>query len=1129
MKKKGMNSRLRYRSAKNLWKKMKLLVAFFFGGLLAVSANTYSQQTKLSMKFEELTVKEVFNQIEERTEFVFFYNEDYLDINRKVSIDVKNENVENILDDVFKGTKNTFKIYDRQIVILSSELKELHPILKSEPKTEQKKDISGTVKDKNGESIPGVSVSVKGTILGGITNAEGQFRLSVPMDANTLVFSFVGMKSQEVAINGKTSVNIVMEEATIGLDEVVAIGYGTVKKIDLTGAVANVSGSDIKSQGVSDLTSSLQGKMPGVEIESAGGAPGSGTRILIRGVGTLGNATPLYIVDGVPVASIDNLNQSDIQSIDILKDASSAAIYGSRAANGVVLVTTKFGTNGHPVVQMNANYGIQNIAHEVQVLNAEQWATVSNAAHDAAGFKELDIAQNPQTLGAGTNWQNAIYKTAPVQQYDLTISSGNQNNNYSISGGYMDQDGIVQLSGYKRYNFRAKSETTVGPFKFGETVIYTNENTKSIPGGWGGQGGNVCGAALAMIPVFKIYDPTAVGGFAGAYGPVVNVANPVAMLNLENIDRGASNLLMNAYAELTIIPGLKYKLNLGYTNNVGTNSDYTKRYNVGTLFVHPTNDLSQSSDRNSLLLIENTLNYTKTFGKSNLQAFVGYTFQKVDYTYLSASKTNLADGIVNLDAGAGVSSVSGNSHESTLVSALGRVIYSYDNRYLMTASFRRDGSSRFSSSNRYGNFPSIALGWNIANEKFFAPLTKILPILKLRASYGELGNQEIGDYQYSAAIVSNINYVIGTTQQKWFGAMQTSLVSPSIKWENTKTSDVGIDAGLINNKLSITADYYNKITSDVLLNVPIPGSVGSSSSPVVNAGKICNNGIEIGINYSDHIGKLNYSLFGLLSSTKNNVLELGTGTQQIFGGQPNMHGAYTTLTQAGSPISGFYLIKDLGIFNSQAEIDAYKNKNGQLIQPNASPGDIKFLDANGDGQINSKDAVYSGSPFPNYEFGFGFKASMYNFDINVFCQGTQGNKIYNGIRQNLESMSLDYNYSTATLNAWTPQNHSNIPRAVINDPNYNDQSSSRFLEDGSYLRMKTLQIGYTFNDLLSRTWKISSLRVYASADNLFTITKYSGANPDIGRSGSILDRGVDYDFASYPLARTISVGIQLSL
>lgn len=988
--------------------------------------------------------------------------------------------------------------------------------------------VTGVVTAREDNSpLPGVTVTIKNTSQGMATDASGKYSIRAAK-GTVLEFKTVGYATYDATVTGEI-LNVVMVPRANDLNEVVVIGYGTVKKRDLTGAIANIKGSDIKSQGVSDITKSLQGKLPGVTIESAGGDPGSGTRILIRGVGTLGNAAPLYIVDGVQVSSINNLSQNDIQSIDILKDASAAAIYGSRAANGVVLVTTKSGKNGQTVIQANANYGVQNIAHRVSVLNAEQWANVSNAAHDAAGIARLDIAQNPQSLGAGTDWQDAIYRAAPIQQYDLLVSGGNQSGNYSISGSYSDQDGIVKVTGYNRYNLRAKSETTKGAFKFGETIILTREKTITMPGGWGGQGGNPVGSAAKMIPAFQIYDPTALGGYAGATGPVVNVANPLAQLNLEDINRVTSSILTNVYGQATLLPGLVYKLNFGYTSNFGTGTDYYKRYVVGTLFTHPTNDLSISKDQNNLLLVENTLNYTKTFGKSNLQALAGYTYQKNNYTYLLSARTDLPDGLKNIDAGAGTSTTGGNSIESTLASVLGRVIYSYDNKYLLTASIRRDGSSRFGSNNKYGNFPSVAVGWNMSNEKFFQPAANVLSTFKLRASYGVLGNQEIGDYQYSAAVASNINYVTGDGQQKWFGAIQTAFASPNIKWETTKTTNIGFDAGLLRDKLNITADYFVKITSDVLLNVPIPGSAGSTSNPVVNAGKLRNSGVEVGVNFTDKVGKLNYTVFGTISAVKNKVLELGTGSQQIFGGQPTHHGASSTLTEAGGPISGFYLIKDIGIFNSQAEIDAYQ-KNGVLIQPNAQPGDIKFLDKNGDGQINSEDKVYMGSPFPNFEYGFGFNASMYNFDINAFFQGTQGNKIYNGLRQDLESMSLEFNYSSSTLKAWTPQNtNTTVPRAVTNDPNFNDQTSSRFLESGSYLRLKTLQIGYTIPEGFKRKLKISSLRAYVSADNVFTITKYTGFNPDLGRTGSIFDRGVDFGHVAYPLARTISVGLQLGL
>jgi TonB-linked SusC/RagA family outer membrane protein len=970
---------------------------------------------------------------------------------------------------------------------------------------------------------------IRGKSSGGtVTDDNGAFSINAS-PGDRLVITSTEYEPVEVPVGNAAAITVSMNKSVSNLNEVVVIGYGTVRKKDLTGAVTSLKGSDMKSEGIINVSRALQGKMPGVTIESSGGDPGSGTRILIRGVGSLGNATPLYLIDGVPVAGINNVSPADIESVDVLKDASAAAIYGSRAANGVVLITTRLGKPGKTAIQFNTNIGVQKLAKKYEVLNAEEWANVSNAAHDAAGLPRLAIAANPSSLGAGTDWQDAIYRSAPLQQYNLSVSGGSPSTRYSLSGEYNDQDGIVEVTGYKRYGVRAKTETTKGRLKFGETILLSREKWIRMPGGWGGQGGNPVGSAVKMIPVFQIYDTAAIGGYAGAYGPVVNVANPLAQLNLEKISYEQTSILANAFAELTILSDLKYKFNLGYTSSFGNTDDYYKRHTTGTLFSHTTNDLNQNKDRNVLVLLENTLHYNKEFGKHSVQALAGYTYQRFNYNYWSASKTDLPDGVEVLDAGSGTATVNGNRTESSLLSMLGRVIYSFDNRYLLTASFRRDGSSRFAKANRWGNFPSVALGWNISNESFFKSFPTVLSTLKLRASYGILGNQEIGDYQYNSIVVSNINYVTGQDQHKWFGAIQTALASPNIKWENTETFNVGFDAGLFNNSLSIAADYFIKRTTDVLLNVPVPGSAGSATNPVVNAGTLQNKGVELGLNYSNHLGKINYSVFGTFTAVKNKVIKLGTGTQQIFGGQPTHHGASTTLTQAGGEVSGFYLIKALRIFNSQQEIDSYVDKNGKKIQPNASPGDIQFLDANGDGLISNSDRVDCGSPFPNFEYGFGFKANAYHFDLNVFIQGTSGNKIYNGLRQDMEGMNLEFNYSRATLNAWSPENHSNIPRAVINDPNFNTQSSSRFLENGSYLRMRTLQIGYTLPETIVQKAKITSVRAYISADNLFTITKYSGYNPDIGRSGTILDRGVDYGHVAYPLARVLSVGVQLSL
>lgn len=994
------------------------------------------------------------------------------------------------------------------------------------------KKITGQVTDaETNNPVFKAAVMIKGTQKGTYTDEKGQYSIDAPA-GSTLLITSMEYDLSEVTVGNNTTINVTLKPKVSGLNEVVVIGYGTVKKKDLTGAIASLKAADIKTEGVSNVGRSLQGKLPGVTVESAGGDPGAGTRILIRGVGTLNNADPLYLVDGVQVANINNIAPGDIESMDVLKDASAAAIYGSRAANGVVLVTTKNGKSGKPVFNFRTNLGSQTLAKKYEVLNAEEWATVSNAAHDAgnggAGLPRLDIAANPSSLGAGTDWQKAIYRTAPIQQYYLSASGGSDFSRYSVSGEYTDQKGIVDMTGYKRYGVRAKTESTKGILKFGQTFLATREKWNQMSTGWGGQGGNAVGSAMKMIPTYQIYDENAIGGYAGASGSVVNIPNPVALLHLEDVSYELTSFLANAYAEVALRPYLKYKFNLGYTTSFGTTDDYVRRHEVGDLFKQNTNDMSRVQERDQLVLLENTLNFNKDFGKHSIQALAGYSYQKTRYNYNLMAKTNLPDGIKELDAASGTATVGGNSAESVLLSTLGRLIYSYDNRYLLTASFRRDGSSRFAAAHRYGSFPSVAVGWNINNEHFWHVDPQVVSSLKLRASYGILGNQEIGDYQYSAAIASNINYVLGETQQKWFGAIQTAYASPNIKWENTATTNVGVDVSFLKGALNASVDYFFKKTTDVLLNVPIPGSAGSSTAPVVNAGTIQNRGIELGMNYTNHIGALNYNVYGTLSAVKNKVIELGTGTQQIFGGQPTHHGASSTLTEAGGEVTGFYLIKAEGIFQSQEEVNAYKDKNGKLIQPYAAPGDIRFLDANGDGIISSADRVHLGSPFPDFEYGIGFNLSAHHFDLNIYMQGVSGNKIYNGVRQDMEGMNLEYNYAKTTLQAWTPEHHTNMPRAVIDDPNLNSQTSSRFLESGSYFRMKTLQLGYTLPESINAKLHTTSLRAYISADNLFTITNYSGFNPDLGRTGSILDRGVDYGHVAYPLARVLSAGIQLS-
>lgn len=993
----------------------------------------------------------------------------------------------------------------------------------------QEISISGTVTDQNDNLLPGVNITVEGTSKGTATDFDGEYSIEVEK-GQVLQFSSVGFQDQEITVGDDDTIDVTMEEGS-ALEEVVVVGYGSSEKSELTGAVSSLKSEDmeaIKNAGFSSALKGMKGRLPGVEIESAGENPGSGSRVLIRGVGTWNNTDPLYIVDGVQVSDINNLNPNDIESIDVQKDASAAAIYGSRAANGVVLVTTKSGEKGKLNIDLNASFGVQKIANKIDVLNAEEWARMSNTAHEAAGDSKLDLAEDPESLGEGTDWQDEIYRVAPVQNYSLGMSGGTEDTKYSVSFGYFDQDGIVKETGYNRFNFRAKSQTKKGRFTFGETAILSKEDWDRVPpaDNWGGQGGNAVGAATKMIPAFPVYNDENIGGFAGPVGSIANVQNPLGALNLEKIKDESFKAIINAYAEVELMEGLSYKLNLGYTNSIDYHSDYLKRHEMGQLN-HSTNDLSEENTKSPFYMIENTLNFDREFGKHHIEALAGYAIQKDETKLTLASVKDLPDGIKELDAGASSRNSGGNKMKSGLVSYFGRINYSYDKKYLLTASLRRDGSSRFSKNNRYGNFPAVSVGWNIHREDFFQELKPTFTQLKLKASYGKLGNQEFGDYAYTPVVTSNINSVSGTGQNLWSGAVQTSFVDPELKWEETETYDIGLNAGFFENKLQLTADFYHKRTSGILLDLPIPGSAGSLDNPTTNGGIVNNKGFELALSYSGDKGDFSYDVNGTFSAVKNRIKKLAGG-EPIFGGQPNLHGASTTTSKEGGSVGAFYLIETDGIFDSEDEVEDH-SKDGELIQPNAEPGDIRFVDANGDGKISNSDKVDKGSPFPDFSYGLNLRGSWKNFDLSLSFQGVSGNKIYNGLGNEIEGMVREYNWSKKTLNAWTPDNHSDFPRAITSDPNNNARvSSDRFLESGSYFRMKSLQVGYTLPENVFNDIGMNSLRVYLNFTNLFTITHYSGFNPDLGRGGNILDRGVDFSHESYPLARTATIGLDIN-
>jgi len=774
-------------------------------------------------------------------------------------------------------------------------------------------------------------------------------------------------------------------------------------------------------------------------------------------------------------------------------------------------------------VSFDSFLGSSEVYKKLDLLDQQGWAKVSNAAYAAAGRAPLDIALNPEVGGAGINWQKEIFRTAPSQNYSLGLSGGAENVKYSMSLGYFNQDGVVKETGYNRVNLRVKSEYKKGIFKIGETILLTKEQRNDMPA-IPGQGRNALGAAISMIPGFQIYNENAVGGFGGASGAVTDIFNPVAALNLFDQKNDMYQALINTYAEASLFDGLKYKLNVGYTLSEQKTYTYTPHYEVGAFFKNLYNTLGEGSSLNQYYQIENTLNYSKVFGKHSVNLLVGHTVYENNFRAMSGSIAGLPDGIFVL-AGAEQPSIVGYANENKLLSFLGRAIYSYDNKYILTATFRRDGSSRFSPENKWGNFPSISAAWGIGKEEFFTKMNLPVSEFKLRASYGILGNQEIGDYQYLGLISPGISYAVGEPNALWNGNIQTEYPAIGLKWESTATANVGVDLGLWNGKLEYTFDYFEKNTSDLLLRVPIPLSVGSANDPYTNAGKVSNKGFEMGLTYNEKIGGVNFSISSNISSIKNRVQELSTGSQVLAGSAGSFHGSPVTYSKVGYPIYSFFLVKTDGLFRSEAELDA-NSVDGVRVQPRAQIGDIRYVDYNGDGQIDGEDRQFRGSAFPDFEYGLRIQADWRGIDLTIAAQGIQGNEIYNGNNTDLQTVRANTNYSASTLNSYTFNPNSNFPRLDIDDLNNNSADfSDRFLENGSYFRIRTIQLGYTFPTILSNKISIDRCRFYLAGDNLFTATNYTGYNPDVSMDG-LGGRGIDYK--SYPLNKTIIFGIQLN-
>lgn len=1077
------------------------------------AGNAHSQNAKVSIHMNNVKLDKILNEIENQTDYLFIYN-NQVDINKITSVKVKNEAVAQVLDRILSGTGINYELEGTHIILTTEAIKDLHA-------QQQAKTVTGTVTDVSGEPIIGANIRIKGTTTGTITDIDGNFSIEAKPQS-VIEVSYIGYLTQETVINNQKSIRFLLKEDTKTLDEVVVIGYGVQKKADLTGSVANINTEKLNTQSNANIGQALQGKIAGVDIVSQGGAPGSGTRIMVRGIGTLNNASPLYIVDGMYMNSIDHINPNDIASIDVLKDASSAAIYGSRAANGVIIVTTKEGSNteGKPIIDLSVNLGISTASKFLDMLDAKGWAEVTTIARQAIGKPALDMATDLANK-PDNDWQDIMFRPALMQNYNLSVKGGGKYSTYYTGLGYFNQDGIVKGTNYQRYNIQSKNDYKRGIFSAGTNLIISFSHDKPLHQELRG---GMIGTILQSVPTLEKYDDTREGGYGGTYGDVVNIPHPLAIIDDNIMDRYNENvkIFANLYAQIELFKGLKYKLNLTPDFSFERYKNYLNKYDFG-LATNSITQLTERQRRRRNILVENLLTFDRTFGEHKISALAGYTYQDSRFRHIQAYGEGLPQGLEEIDAATTNRSNEGNSWRSVLTSILGRVFYSYQNKYLFTATIRRDGSSKFGKNNRYGYFPSFSLGWNVAEEKFMENV-HWLDQLKLRGGYGVLGNQEIDNYQYSSTITTGINYPDGNGGLLQ-GAFPKNFANPDIKWEETAMTNVGIDFMAFNNRLSLTADYYVKNTKDILLTVPIPISSGGANDPIRNAGKIRNNGFEFNLGWMDQPNPdISYGINLIGSFNKNKVIAMGSESGSIKGGSTNQN-ITTSETKAGYPIGGYWLISTAGYFNSQEEVDAYA-KDGKKIQPAAEPGDIKFVDANNDGVINDDDRVFQGSPFPDFTFALNGNMRYKNFDLSIGLQGVLGNKIYNATRQTLEDVTKGSNFLASCLDYWTPENkNASHPRLTWDDPNRNTRAESdRYLENGSYLRLRSVQLGYTF----PQTWfkgAIQHARVYINAENLFTITSYSGYSPDVNADNANY-RG--FDNFIYPTNRTFMLGLNVT-
>jgi TonB-dependent starch-binding outer membrane protein SusC len=1112
---------------------MKLILFFLLAMSINAFAGVYAQSVNLSEK--NASIKTIFKEIKSQTNYTFVYTKSDIKKALPVTVSLKDVPVEQALRECFAGQPLTFTIYDKIVVI-----KEKDQAVVAAPLQQPiALVVSGKIVDENGKPLPGATVLEKGTANGVATNPNGSFSIKVSNGNAVLVVSFVGYERKEVAVNGQSSLTIALNPANSDLEQVVVVGYGTQKKSDLTGSIASVSSKDIQGLPVDNVVSALEGKVAGLSISTNNGEPGSTPAVTLRGIGTFLDNTPLYVVDGQPVTDMNSINTNDIQSIDILKDNSAAAIYGNRASNGVVLITTKRGSNGKPVVSLDSYAGVSSIPNPLKMLNSSQlYSFLTESYANANETINPDITKD-YDRGYNTNWFQQATRNAVNENYNLAVRGGNDIDKYSVSAGYYDDQGTIKTSDFSRISLRVTNDINISKnISIGETVGLSYDKTHTL----NVVVGNPLSDILLADPFSPVINPNVSTSDPNyqfdKYAPTEfsYQPNPISSQAQNFNVTTAMNIVGNIFANVKILPGLNFKTLFGMDKsdsrifnfqptfalqydsfNVSSGAQTYGQRSVNYLYQ---NDLDNFADS-----WQNTLTYDFKVKKSTFSLLAGMEMQDTKASNLNTQASGLpgnAPSFQVFSEATGGYFVTGGRTDIGEYSYFGRLNYNYDSRYYLTATFRADGSSLFAPGHQWGYFPSFSLAWRLDHEKFFQDLNaNFISSLKLRGGYGETGNSLIppgatttfiGTYSPTQVYAFGGTYTTQGVNYPAYGP--TTIGNPLLKWESSNETNIGLDAGFFNNRLTASADYYVRNTNGLLLQVPLPDLTGypQGQDPYSNAGSIQNKGFEFSASYVKNTGDFTYNISGNISTDNNKVLSIGNGGAPILGA--------VSKTVVGQPIGQFYGYVFDGIFQNQAEIDA-DTYSGVKLQPNARPGDIRFKD-NGAGQLEQ---TFIGNPIPKFNYGLTTNFGYKNFDVSLFFQGVAGNKVwasYLAASEVQQTNALLAGYQ----GAWRGQGTSNFfPIISQNNPNDNYRASSWWVQDGSFLRFKNAQLGYTLPGAWLGDKKfISSCRIYMSGQNLAVFTKFKGMDPEVGNT-NVTNVGYTSDIANYPIPRIISVGV----